>query len=108
MSASLEERVKNLEVAFKHLQKMAEERYEELQNDFSNRSESQYHLLKHLFQQHQMMKELIRSVARELQIEETQFEALMTQAKEHSSYKTIQDDFLEEYQKELGNDNVGS
>lgn len=105
MSAGVETRIQNLETALKHLQNMEEEHFETLNNDFSNRTESQHGLLQYLFKQTQILKEVILLLSGELNMDQTLVEELWTRAKEKVASYSVQDVLLDEYRKELGKDN---
>jgi hypothetical protein len=110
VSESLENRVKSLELALKHLQSMQAEHFESLTNDLSNRSESQFNLLKYLFKQYQVLKELSRVLASKLEMNERQFAALLAEIKAKMQMVSIEDEFLSEtqWESEGNKDNVGS
>jgi hypothetical protein len=101
MSQALEKRIKDLEKALLALQKLSADHYETLANDFSNRAESQYNLVKYLFKQYQVMKEVIGLMTKELNLAESRVSNLWSEAKDKAASVSIQDDLLADYQKEL-------
>ena len=105
MRAAAETRVKELEGAIKHLQKIQQEQYENLNNEFSNRTESQFNLLKYLFTKYEVLKEVAKSIAREAKISQSRLDELWKEAKELAANISIQDEMLEEYKDDLEKDN---
>jgi ABC-type Zn uptake system ZnuABC Zn-binding protein ZnuA len=105
MSVTTETRVKELEGAIKHLQKIQQEQHENLSSEFSNRIESQFNLLKYLFTKYETMKEVAKSIAREAKISQSRLDELCQEAKERAANISIQDEMLEEYKDVLEKDN---
>lgn len=105
MSVSVDHKIKELEGAIEHLQKIQQEQYENLNNELSNRVESQFNLLKYLFTRYQTMKEVTKSLARETKIDEKRLNKFWKEAKERTQNISIQDEMLEEYREDLEKEN---
>lgn len=101
MSPASEAKIKELEKSIGHLQKVHVEQVEELSNSFSNRIESQFNLIKYLFTKYMTLKEFAKALARDSQVTEGRLDELWTKAKEMAAHYSIQDEMLEEYQKDM-------
>jgi len=101
-NASLERRVKELEGGIEHLQKIQQEQHEDLNNVLSNRVESQFNLVRYLFKKYQIMKEVVRHLAKKSDVPDSQLQKIWEEAKERVAESTIGNEMLEEYQKEFG------
>jgi hypothetical protein len=61
--------------------------------------------MKHIFSQYRALKEMVRMLALKLKVEEKQLSIWWAEAKNKTAGLTIQDDMLEEYQKDLEKNN---
>ena len=105
MTVPVETRFKNLETGLLHFQRIQEEHYESLNNDFANRTESQFNLLQYLLKQHQILKEVFKSLASELKVDQAHMTELWIKAEEKAVTSSIQDQIVDQYRKESREDN---
>jgi len=104
MSQTVEEKLKSLEKAIEHLHGIEEEHFEELNNTFSNRAESQLNLLRYLFRRCQMLKIFIKSAVRESGLKEDVTDRLWSEAKKCAETETGEEEIFAEYRQELRQD----
>jgi len=104
MSQTVEEKIKSLEEAIKHLQGIEEEHFEELNDTFSNRSESQLNLMRYLFKRCQMLKIFIKSAVRESGLKEDVTDRLWSEAQKCAETEAGEEEIFAEYRQELRED----
>ena len=104
MSQTVEEKLKSLEEAIKHLQGIEAENFEELNNTFSNRAESQLNLLRHLFKRYQVLEVFTKSAVRESGLADEIVKRLWKEAEKHVEAESVENEMLAEYRQELRQD----
>jgi len=104
----IEERISKLEKALKHLQAEQVETHENLNNEFSNRTEAQINVMNYIFRQGRAIRELIKSLAGKMELNEQQLEVLWRRAQEKAAKYKIQDEMLEDFEKGLGKEDAGN